>query len=178
MDLIAALSLSVSACAGGGDDGQNDPPAQNEGDNGGGGQSQNGDDDDNGSDDDETVTAMVATTATTAMTRMMTTTRVLRELPGARRGCSHSRSCSCFALALKFSDLQFAHYVAESYREAGYEQIQARAEVRASLNGREPRPLLNSGTDLAAWERTLAPSRWISSGEALQKLTGSGAAEL
>ncbi len=57
--------------------------------------------------------------------------------------------------------LQFSHYVADAYRQEGYEDIEVRAEVMASLNGREPQPLVDPDENLAEQSRTLAPSPWI-----------------
>jgi hypothetical protein len=58
--------------------------------------------------------------------------------------------------------LQFAHHVAEDLRGRGYPQVQVRAHVMASLNGREPQLLLDPQVDLASQPRTpLLPAFWI-----------------
>jgi vitamin K-dependent gamma-carboxylase len=57
--------------------------------------------------------------------------------------------------------LQFSHWVAEEYRAKGYEQIEVRAEVLASLHGREPKYLIDPTVDLTKQPRTLAPAPWI-----------------
>lgn len=57
--------------------------------------------------------------------------------------------------------LQFSHGLADSFRAEGYEQIEVRANVVASLNGRESQHLIDPTVDLAAQPRTLAPSTWI-----------------
>ena len=57
--------------------------------------------------------------------------------------------------------LQFSHHIADAYRQEGYEDIEIRAEVMASLNGREPQPLVDPDENLAQQSRTLAPSAWI-----------------
>ena len=57
--------------------------------------------------------------------------------------------------------LQFAHYIADKYREQGYEQIQVRVTVTATLNSRKPQLLIDPGVDLAAQPRDLRHARWI-----------------
>jgi vitamin K-dependent gamma-carboxylase len=57
--------------------------------------------------------------------------------------------------------LQFSHSLADSFRAEGYEQIEVRANVMASLNGRESQHLIDPTVDLAAQPRTLAPAPWI-----------------
>jgi Vitamin K-dependent gamma-carboxylase, lumenal domain/HTTM domain len=57
--------------------------------------------------------------------------------------------------------LQFSHAIAKSLRAQGYEQIEVRATVVASLNGREPQHLIDPTVDLAKQPRTLAPASWI-----------------
>ena len=46
--------------------------------------------------------------------------------------------------------LQFSHGLADSFRAEGYEQIEVRANVMASLNGRESQHLIDPTVDLAA----------------------------
>jgi vitamin K-dependent gamma-carboxylase len=57
--------------------------------------------------------------------------------------------------------LQYGHHIAEAFRAKGYEQIEVRALVVTSLNGREPQQLIDPTVDLAKQQRTLAPSPWI-----------------
>jgi hypothetical protein len=57
--------------------------------------------------------------------------------------------------------LQFAHYLAERDRRSGGSRLEVRASVNASLNGREPQPLVDPDTDLAAQPRSLRASPWI-----------------
>ena len=57
--------------------------------------------------------------------------------------------------------LQLAHHIADEERRAGRPGVQVRAHVMASLNGREPQPLVDPAVDLAAQPRTLAPAPWI-----------------
>ena len=63
----------------------------------------------------------------------------------------------------KFPDmvLQWSHYVADDIRQQGYDQIQVRANVIASLNGRSPQLLIDPSVDLAKEERTLGGAVWI-----------------
>ncbi|MDB6072494.1 MAG: Vitamin K-dependent gamma-carboxylase, partial [Verrucomicrobiaceae bacterium] len=57
--------------------------------------------------------------------------------------------------------LQFSHFLAEQHRAQGYPNVEVRAEVMASLNGRRPQPLVDSKVDLAKEQRSLKPARWI-----------------
>jgi hypothetical protein len=57
--------------------------------------------------------------------------------------------------------LQFAHHLAERFREAGYPHIEVRARVLTSLNGRRHQLLVDPDVDLAAEPRSLWPARWI-----------------
>ncbi len=57
--------------------------------------------------------------------------------------------------------LQFSHYLAEKMRKDGHVQVEVRAKVTASLNGRRPQALIDPTVDLAAQRRTLKPARWI-----------------
>jgi len=57
--------------------------------------------------------------------------------------------------------LQFSHSIAESLRTQGYEQVEVRATVVASLNGRGLQHLIDPTVDLAKQPRTLAPASWI-----------------
>ena len=57
--------------------------------------------------------------------------------------------------------LQFAHILADEYRERQGVPIEVRAEVWASLNGRIPQLLVDPEVNLARVERTLRPASWI-----------------
>ncbi|MGH3088243.1 MAG: HTTM domain-containing protein [Rubrobacteraceae bacterium] len=57
--------------------------------------------------------------------------------------------------------LQLSHEIADRFRERGYEEIEVRAVVYATLNGREPQLLIDPKADLAAQPRSLAPAAWI-----------------
>jgi vitamin K-dependent gamma-carboxylase len=57
--------------------------------------------------------------------------------------------------------LQLSHHFADQLRAQGYERIQIRARVTASLNGRRPQLLIDPEVDLAAVPRTLLPADWI-----------------
>jgi hypothetical protein len=57
--------------------------------------------------------------------------------------------------------LQFAHHVAADLYRQGYEQIEVRAQVKVSLNGRPYQDLIDSNINLAAEPRSILPARWI-----------------
>jgi hypothetical protein len=57
--------------------------------------------------------------------------------------------------------LQFSHYLAHELRQQGHAQIEIRARVMASLNGRQLQLLIDPAVNLAAQPRTLAPAPWI-----------------
>lgn len=57
--------------------------------------------------------------------------------------------------------LQFAHHLAEQHRLMGEGEIEVRAWVKASLNGRPPQLLINPEVNLAAQPRALTASDWI-----------------
>ena len=57
--------------------------------------------------------------------------------------------------------LQLCHHVAADFRRQGHADIQIRAHVWASLNGRQDQRLVDPDTDLAAVRRTLLPAPWI-----------------
>lgn len=54
-----------------------------------------------------------------------------------------------------------AHLLARHYREQGKGQVEVRADVWVSMNGRPPRRVVDPSVDLAAEPRTMSPSRWI-----------------
>jgi hypothetical protein len=57
--------------------------------------------------------------------------------------------------------LQYAHFLAEEAAAQGHEDVEVRAEVWASLNGRSPQQLIDPTVNLAAQPRTLWPVDWI-----------------
>ncbi|HXB55574.1 MAG TPA: HTTM domain-containing protein [Vicinamibacteria bacterium] len=57
--------------------------------------------------------------------------------------------------------LQFAHHLAGELRRSGHSQVEVRARVMASLNGRPPQLLVDPDVDLARQPRGLAPAPWI-----------------
>ncbi len=57
--------------------------------------------------------------------------------------------------------LLFSHHLAEEKRREGYENVEVRARVMVSLNGREPQLLVDSNVDLAKEQMSLFPARWI-----------------
>ena len=54
-----------------------------------------------------------------------------------------------------------AHLLARHYREQGRGEVEVRADVWVSMNGRPPRRMVDPTVDLAALPRTLAPAGWI-----------------
>jgi hypothetical protein len=57
--------------------------------------------------------------------------------------------------------LHFGHYLAEEKRREGYENVEVRARVMVSLNGRQPQLLIDPNVDLTKEQVTLLPTRWI-----------------
>ncbi len=57
--------------------------------------------------------------------------------------------------------LQFSHYLAEQKQREGYEQVEVRARVLISLNGREPQLMIDPEVDLTKQRASLLPSPWI-----------------
>jgi len=57
--------------------------------------------------------------------------------------------------------LQFSHHLAEEKRREGYENVEVRARVMVSLNGRQPQLLVDPNVDLAKMQMSLLPARWI-----------------
>jgi hypothetical protein len=57
--------------------------------------------------------------------------------------------------------LIFGHYLAEEKRREGYDNVEVRARVMVSLNGRQPQLLIDPNVDLAKEEVGLLPARWI-----------------
>ena len=57
--------------------------------------------------------------------------------------------------------LLFGHHLAEEKRREGYENVEVRARVMVSLNGRQPQLLIDPNVDLAKEDVSLLPARWI-----------------
>ena len=57
--------------------------------------------------------------------------------------------------------LQFSHYLAEEKRREGYENVEVRARVMVSLNGRQPQLMIDPNVDLTKEQVSLLPARWI-----------------
>lgn len=57
--------------------------------------------------------------------------------------------------------LQFAHFLRDKLRQEGHENIEVRAIVKASLNGRPMAPLIDPAVNLAAEPRNLWAAKWI-----------------
>jgi hypothetical protein len=57
--------------------------------------------------------------------------------------------------------LQYAHHIADVYKEQGYEKIEVKVRLVASLNNREPQLLIDPEINLAEQPRTLFPKSWI-----------------
>jgi hypothetical protein len=57
--------------------------------------------------------------------------------------------------------LEFAHYLKRYYRETEGLDVEVRARVTCSLNGRRPQPLVDPEVDLAAQPRNLWHKPWI-----------------
>jgi vitamin K-dependent gamma-carboxylase-like protein len=57
--------------------------------------------------------------------------------------------------------LLFAHHLAAEKKREGYDNVEVRARVMVSLNGRQPQLLIDPSVDLAKEEVSLLPARWI-----------------
>ncbi len=57
--------------------------------------------------------------------------------------------------------VQFAHFLAEEKRREGFDNVEVRARVMASLNGRQRQLLIDPAVDLAKQDVSLLPARWI-----------------
>ena len=57
--------------------------------------------------------------------------------------------------------LLFSHYLEEEKRREGYDDVEVRARVMVSLNGREPQLLVDPNVDLTREEIGLLPARWV-----------------
>jgi hypothetical protein len=57
--------------------------------------------------------------------------------------------------------LQFSHHLAEEKRREGYDNVEVRARVMVSLNGRQRQLLIDPNVDLAKEHVSLLPASWI-----------------
>ena len=57
--------------------------------------------------------------------------------------------------------LAFGHHLAEQKRREGYDDVEVRARVMVSLNGRQPQLLIDPNIDLTKQQVGLLPARWI-----------------
>ena len=57
--------------------------------------------------------------------------------------------------------LIFSHYLAEEKRREGYDNVEVRAHVMVSLNGRQRQLLIDPSVDLAKEHVSLLPAPWI-----------------
>lgn len=66
--------------------------------------------------------------------------------------------------------LQFSHFLADEWRDDGYDDVEVRAQTMISLNAREPYPIVDPEVDLAAEELSIWPVDWITSLEEEERL--------
>ncbi len=57
--------------------------------------------------------------------------------------------------------VQFSHYLAEEKKREGFDNVEVRARVMVSLNGRQPQLLVDPNVDLSKIEVSLLPANWI-----------------
>jgi hypothetical protein len=57
--------------------------------------------------------------------------------------------------------LLLGHHLAEEKRREGYDDVEVRARVMVSLNGRQPQLLVDPNVDLAKEQVSLLPARWV-----------------
>ncbi|WP_428323871.1 HTTM domain-containing protein [Nitrosopumilus sp.] len=57
--------------------------------------------------------------------------------------------------------LQYSHFLAEKYRNQGYDDIEIRVDMMSSVNGRDYQKLIDPDVDLTKEPRTLLPKSWI-----------------
>ena len=57
--------------------------------------------------------------------------------------------------------LQYSHFLVEQKRREGFDNVEVRARVMASLNGRKPQLLIDPEADLAKERLSLLPAKWI-----------------
>jgi hypothetical protein len=60
-----------------------------------------------------------------------------------------------------FLTLQFAHFIANYYRQQGHTNVRVYADSWMSLNGRERQPLIDPVVDLASVRQSPWPANWI-----------------
>ncbi|MEL6613954.1 MAG: HTTM domain-containing protein, partial [Bacteroidota bacterium] len=56
---------------------------------------------------------------------------------------------------------QYAQHVEQRFRAAGYANVEVRAEVYMSLNGRQSQPLVDPEVDLTRQPRAFGPKPWV-----------------
>lgn len=66
--------------------------------------------------------------------------------------------------------LQFSHFLAQEWREDGYDNVEVRAQTMISLNGRDPYPIVDPTVNLAAEELTVTNASWITSLDEQERL--------
>ena len=74
--------------------------------------------------------------------------------------------------------LQYCHFLAEQKRREGFENVEVRAYIMASLNGRKPQLLIDPTVDLAKEQASLLPAKWILPLTEPLPARGSGAKEI
>ena len=57
--------------------------------------------------------------------------------------------------------LQFSHFLHDECMEKQNRSVEVYAEVSSALNGRQAKPLVDTGVDLASQQRTLRPVGWV-----------------
>ena len=57
--------------------------------------------------------------------------------------------------------IQFAHFLAKMLEQQGYENVDLRADVFCSLNGREEQRLIDPNVNLAHVKQSMGPADWI-----------------
>jgi len=56
---------------------------------------------------------------------------------------------------------QYAHHLAEEFRDEGYDEIEITVDVISSLNGRDSQQLIDPSVNLAEYPITILPKSWI-----------------
>jgi len=57
--------------------------------------------------------------------------------------------------------LKYSHFLAENFREDGYDDIEITVDVFSSLNGRDHQRLIDPYVNLAEQPITILPKSWI-----------------
>lgn len=57
--------------------------------------------------------------------------------------------------------LQYSHYKANELLRSGNEEVEIKAKVMTSLNGRDPQLLIDPNVNLVEQERNMLPAKWI-----------------